>query len=623
MTSDDLRKKFIEFYKKLGHKEIPSARLVLENDPTTLFTGSGMQPLIPYFLGEKHPLGEKLVNSQKCFRAVDIDCVGDNRHTSFFEMLGNWSLGDYFKKEQLARFLEFLVKEIGIDPKKLYVTVFSGDQNNNIPKDTESVEIWKKIFQQYGIDAKAVELITVERGSAVGIERGRIFYYGAEKNWWSRAGVPDKMPAGELGGPDSEVFYEFTNIKHNKKFGKHCHPNCECGRFLEIGNSVFLEYKKVDDGCFEPLLQKNVDFGGGLERILSALGDNQDIFSIDILSYIIGHLEKLSKKSYHEKNFQKSFRIISDHFRAILFLLADGVKPANTEQGYFVRRLIRRSVRHMDLLGIRQGGLEEVIQPVIHLYKEAYPYLESEKQNIYRELLGEEKKFRATLKAGLKEFEKISSKDITGRVAFMLFSSYGLPIDIQEELAKEKGLVVDIKGFEEEYKKHQKISRIGAEKKFKGGLKDHSYETTKGHTATHLLLAALRRVLGEHVSQKGSNITSERLRLDFSHIKKLTKEEIQKIEDLVNEQIQKNIPVVSLEMTLFEAKKEGALGVFDQKYGERVKVYSIGDFSKEICGGPHVKNIGELELLKIVQETASSAGIRRIKAIVGKRGSTF
>ncbi len=629
MDVNETRKKYIEFFKKRGHAVISSSSIVPENDPTTLFTGSGMQPMIPYLLGDKHPQGNRLVNSQKCFRSVDIDEVGDNRHTSFFEMLGNWSLGDpaspdgigeagYSKESQLQWFFEFLTEEIGLDPKKIYVSVFLGDEKNNLPKDTESAHIWKEIFKKSGIEAKEIELGSEKDGSAKGMQGGRIFYYDTSKNWWSRAGAPNNMPAGEPGGPDSEVFYEFDAFEHDKKFGEHCHPNCDCGRFVEIGNSVFMEYKKMPGGSFEKLKQKNVDFGGGLERISAASQDNPDIFTIDIFQTIVEYLQKLSKKLYSDKNYQKSFRIIADHFRAVFFLIADGVIPANTDQGYFARRLIRRSVRHMDLLGIQVGNLHLLVDALVSYYKNYYPEIETQAQKIKNEIVLEEKKFRTTLKMGLKEFNKISTKDISGKDTFMLFSSFGLPIDMTIELAAEKGLKVDSIKFESEFKKHQEISRVGAEKKFKGGLADHSFATTQGHTATHLLLASLRKVLGDHVYQKGSNITAERLRLDFSHSKKMNSEEIKKVEDLVNEQIRKNIPVTWEEMELDKAKNLGAMGVFNEKYEQKVKVYSIGSFSKEICGGPHVNSTVELKSFKILQETTSSAGIRRIKAIVGK-----
>ena len=629
MNINETRKKFIEFFKKQNHAVISSSAIVPENDQTTLFTGSGMQPMIPYLLGEKHPQGNRLVNSQKCFRSVDINEVGDNRHTSFFEMLGNWSLGDpaspdgigeagYSRESQLPWFFEFLIKEIGLDPKKIYVSVFLGDEKNNLPKDTESANIWKEIFKKSGIDANEVELGSEKNGNNLGMQGGRIFYYDSSKNWWSRAGKPNNMPAGEPGGPDSEVFYKFNAIEHDKKFGKHCHPNCDCGRFLEIGNSVFMEYKKMQDGSFEKLKQKNVDFGGGLERIAAASQDNPDIFNIDVFQTIIEYLEKLSKKSYTDKNYQKSFRIIADHFRAVFFLIADGVIPANTDQGYFARRLIRRSIRHMDLLGIQEGNLHLLVDSLVSYYETFYPEVAIQAQKIKKEITLEEKKFRATLKMGLKEFIKMAVKDISGKDAFMLFSSFGLPIDMIIELAAEKELKVDSMGYEEEFKKHQEISRLGSEKKFKGGLADHSFATTQGHTATHLLLASLRKVLGDHVYQKGSNITAERLRLDFSHSKKMNSEEIKIVEDMVNEQIQKNIPVTWEEMELEKAKNLGAMGVFDEKYEQKVKVYSIGSFSKEICGGPHVSSTGELKSFKILQESASSAGIRRIKAVVGK-----
>ncbi len=627
MTLDEVRKKYLDFFTRRGHTVIPSASLVPDNDPTTLFTGSGMQPLVPYLLGQRHPAGNRLVNSQKCFRSEDIDEVGDNRHTTFFEMLGNWSLGDYFKEDQLFWLFQFLTEEVGIEPKKLFVTVFAGEPKYGIPKDIESASLWKKIFSLSGVLAKEVDLGSVERAASVGMQEGRILYYDAKKNWWSRAGVPEKMPVGEPGGPDSEIFYEFDSVTHDGKFGAHCHPNCDCGRFMEIGNSVFMEYLKTEKG-FEKLAQKNVDFGGGLERIVAASQNNPDIFGIDLFAIFIARLEALTGRSYADFKYTKSFRMIADHLRASLFLIADNVLPANVERGYFVRRLLRRAVRHLDIVSPGKS-LTDAIPALIEAYKGYYPALTEKQTEVTALIAEEEKKFRKTLDAGLLEFKKIAEKTektsdhITGKDAFTLFTSHGLPIDIIVELAAEnrpKGLFVDIEQFEQEYRKHQEISRTGTEKKFKGGLADHSEMSLKYHTATHMLNTALKRILGEHVGQKGSNITPERLRFDFSYDEKLAPEVLGEIESLVNRKIKENLPVTWTEMSLKEAEKQGVTGVFGERYGERVKVYSIGNppdyLSREICGGPHVEKTGALGTFKILKEEAVSQGVRRIKAVL-------
>jgi len=604
MNSGEVRKKYLEFFEKRGHKVIPSSSLVPENDPTTLFTGSGMQPLIPYLLGQKHPMGVRLVDSQKSFRAEDIDEVGDNRHTTFFEMLGNWSLGDYFKEKQLPWFFEFLTEELKLDPKKLYVTVFEGDEKNSISKDEESIGIWQRLFKEKGIDAKEGE---------------HIFTYPARKNWWSRAGVPEAMPAGEPGGPDSEVFYEFSQIEHNPAFGEKCHPNCDCGRFLEIGNSVFMEYKKKDDGSFEKLAQRNVDFGGGLERLTAATLDNPDVFSTDLFSGIIQEMEKLSGKSYHDEKFQKSFRVIADHIRAIVFMIGDGVMPSNTERGYFVRRLIRRAVHHAGIVGLEPGLFSQLAEPVVGIYENAYPELLEQKKNIMESIEKEEEKFRVALGKG--RLVSLDQTNFTAKNAFNLYQSHGLPKDVIKDLAKERGFVFDEKGFDEEFKKHQEVSRTSAAGKFKGGLADTKEETVRLHTAHHLLLAALRQVLGDHVHQRGSNITAERLRIDFSHPQKVTPEQLKQVEDLVNEKIHKGLDMLRKEMPKTEALELGAEMEFGVKYGDIVSVYIAQDakgniFSKEFCGGPHVKNTSELGTFSIQKEEAVQAGVRRIRAIL-------
>lgn len=608
MTVNEIREKYLKFFTERGHTVIPSAPLVPENDPTTLFTGSGMQPLVPYLLGEKHPAGNRLTDSQKSFRAEDIEEVGDNRHTTFFEMLGNWSLGDYFKKEQLPWLFEFLTDELGLDANKLYVSVFAGDTKNNIPRDDESVSIWKELFAKKRIEAKDVELVTLENAGNVGMQGGRIFYYDAKKNWWTRFGSPENMPVGEPGGPDSEIFYDF-GTPHDEKFGKECHPNCDCGRFLEIGNSVFMEYKKTGDG-FEPLAQQNVDFGGGLERIAAAVNNDPDVFKIDVLKHAVDALP--SEMAINVK------RIIADHLRAATFLVADGVEPSNKERGYILRRLLRRAMVHAKLGGSAGGWIENTVVQYIETYKLFYPYLSEKKDHIVDVINKEHAKFVATLEKGLKELEALDS--LTGKEAFYFFQSFGIPWEITEELAKQKGMNVNRSEFEAEFKKHQDLSRTASAGAFKGGLVDHEPQTIKHHTAHHLLLAALRQVLGTHVVQRGSNVSGERLRIDFSHPEKMTPEELKQVEDIVNEAIKADLEVRREEMPKAEAEKLGALAEFGAKYGDVVSVYTVFNkdgsvFSREFCGGPHVNHTGELGTFKILKEEASSAGVRRIKAV--------
>jgi len=617
MTAKELREKYLNFFKSKGHAVLPSASLIPENDPTSLFIGSGMQPLIPYLLGEKHPRGQRLANSQKSFRAEDIEEVGDSRHTTFFEMLGNWSLGDYFKKEQLSWMWEFLLEELKLDPKKVYVTVYRGNKETGIERDKESVEIWKKLFKGKGIEAKDVDF--AEKN---GMRDGRIFYYDDNKNWWSRSGVPANMPVGEPGGPDSEMFYDLgANLKkhENSKFKDlPCHVNCDCGRFIEIGNNVFMEFVKTNKG-FEPLPQKNVDFGGGLERMTMVSEGKNNVFETDLFVNILRKISQISGGKKYQGN-AAAFEIIADHIKAATFIMADdkGIAPSNTDQGYIVRRLIRRAVRYGRQLGIKNDlWIKEITQVVIDDYKDVYPELERNKDFVLSNLDEEETRFKKTLEKGLKEFEK---REISGREAFNLYQTYGFPIEMTKELAEEKGIQVDEEEFQQELKKHQELSRTASAGKFRGGLADAGEKTKKLHTAAHLLLAALRKVLNDSVTQKGSNITAERLRFDFSWPEKLTDEQKKQVEDLVNEVIKKDLPVVCEEMSLDEAKKQGAAGVFESKYGERVKVYTVGNdkevFSQEICGGPHIERTGELGHFKITKEESSSAGVRRIKAML-------
>jgi alanyl-tRNA synthetase len=639
MASEKLREKFLKFFEKKGHKIIPSASLIPENDATTLFTGSGMQPLVPYLMGQPHPQGKRLADIQKCFRAEDIEEVGDNCHTTFFEMMGNWSLGDYFKEEQLNWLFEFLTLELKLDPKRIYVSVFRGNEEIGIKKDIESVRIWQDIFKKNNIDCKVVDF--AEKN---GMGDGRIFYYDETKNWWSRSGAPDKMPRGEIGGPDSEVFYDLgIELKrHENSIYKNqpCHINCGCGRFIEIGNSVFIEFIRTERG-FEPLSQKNVDFGGGLERQTMVLEGEDNIFKTDLFIDIIKKIETLSGLKY-ESN-MASFEVIADHLRAATFIMGDdkGVAPSNVDQGYIVRRLIRRAIRYGRKLDIKQElWIQEIADVIIEKYKSIYPELKRNAKFIMDNLAKEEIKFEKTLEKGLKELEKLfinyqgdlKELSLKPETLFNLYQTYGFPFELSiEEINRRRiqsgGVPISkneeenlLKLFREEIKKHQDLSRTAAAGKFKGGLADSSEQTKKLHTACHLLLAALRQILGEHVQQKGSNITAERLRFDFSHPERVTAEQIKMVEKIVNKAIADNLPVSFEEMLLPEAKKQGAIGVFESKYGKRVKVYTIGEkenfVSKEICAGPHVESTGVLGHFKIIKEESSGSGVRRIKAVL-------
>jgi alanyl-tRNA synthetase len=626
LSANLVRQKFLAAFKAHGHAIIPSASLVPENDPTVLFTTAGMQPMIPYLLGEQHPAGTRIADSQKCFRSQDIEEVGDNRHTTFFEMLGNWSFGDFFKAEQIPWMFDFLTKDLGLDPKHLYVSVFRGNEALNVPRDNDAVELWQKKFSETGIDAQAVDFS--ERD---GMQNGRIFYYPERKNWWSRAGVPVNMPVGEIGGPDTEMFWDFgTESQLHEKSpwsSEPCHVNCDCGRFMEIGNNVFIQYIKRDHGL-EQLEKKNVDFGGGLERIAAAVNNNPDVFLIDLFDSARGVIERLSGKSYGaDKDITTSFRVVLDHVRAATFLIGDGVLPSNKDQGYLVRRLIRRAVRFARRLGVAQALLREVSSAFIDVYTEAYQNLAANRDAILSALETEESKFAKSLEQGLKELKrKVEAQgQISGKDAFDLYQSYGFPLELTiEELQTSHNLTVDTEQFKDEFRKHQDLSRTGSEQKFAGGLADHSERVVRMHTATHLLHQALRTILGPHVEQKGSNITSERLRFDFSHPDKMTPEQIKAAEDMVNEQITRDLPVAYKMLSVTEAKELGAIGLFEDKYaqlGDSIKVYIVGSnekgyFSKEICGGPHVEHTALVGKFKILKEEASSAGIRRIKAVV-------
>jgi alanyl-tRNA synthetase len=647
MSGNEIRKKYLEFMEKNGHAIIPSAALVPENDPTTLFTGSGMQPLIPYLMGEKHPKGVRLADSQKCFRANDIEEVGDNRHTTFFEMLGNWSLGDYFKKEQLRFFFTFLIDEVGLDPERIYVTVFAGDESLGIPRDDESVALWKELFAERGIEAKDVYIGSEEDGYETGMQGGRIFYYDAAKNWWSRSGKPGNMPIGEIGGPDSEVFYDFgpLHATHPLYKDKAPHPNSDSGQFLEIGNSVFIEYIKQPDGSFAKLPQRNVDFGGGLERIAAAKVGNPDVFMVDLLANVVQKIEALSGKAYADD--MVAFRVITDHLRGAVFLIGDGVVPGNSDQDYFVRRLLRRAVRFADRINVPAGTFAQLATAVIDTYREQYPNLEVRQTEIIDLIAKEEEQFRKTLEAGLKQFSKISlqihvsSKEedgkrvidksippvakpaISAQNAFDLYTTYGFPIEVTEEIATERGLVVDRNGFDRLMEEHRDRSRAGAEQKFKGGLADNSEIVIQYHTATHLMLAGLRAVLGDHVHQAGSNITAERLRYDFTHTEKLTPEQIAAVEKYVNDAITQGGEVTIEMMSKSAAQNDPTIEAsFWDRYPDEVKVYTMKTkdgtiVSRELCGGPHVE---KLEMVTgtfvITKEESSSAGVRRIKAVL-------
>jgi alanyl-tRNA synthetase len=626
LTVNQIRAKFLAYMKEKGHAIVPSASLVPENDPTTLFTGSGMQPMVPYLLGQKHPLGTRIADSQKSFRSQDIEEVGDNRHTTFFEMLGNWSFGDYFKEEQITWMWEFLTKELGLDPKNLYVTCFGGNASLNVPRDTFSAELWVKLYKQVGIDAKISE--NPESGMKIG---ERIFYYGEKKNWWSRAGVPANMPEGEPGGPDSEMFYDFDPSGDKKLHAtsvwasEPCHVNCDCGRFLEVGNNVFMQYKKVGSS-FEELPQMNVDHGSGLERYAAALRNDPDIFNIDVFDNPKKTIESLSGKRYgNDTKETYAFRVVLDHIRSATFLMGDDVLPGNKDQMYFVRRLIRRAVRFARNLGVTQNFTSTVASSFIETYKDEYKNLAEKKDSILNELDKEESKFRKTLENGMKEFEKLAKGNISGIDAFNLLQSYGFPIELTEELAKERNIAVDRVSFDKEKEAHSQASRTASAGKFKGGLGGDGEMEVKYHTATHILHEALRQVLGEHVLQKGSNITPERLRFDFSHGEKMTDEQKKKVEEVVNNVITKDLPVIREEVSYDEARRRGAIGVFDNKYGDKVSIYHIGTgkergsrdlFSLEFCGGPHVEHTGVLGKFSIQKEEAVSAGVRRIKGIL-------
>jgi len=626
MNAQEIRKAYLEFCQKNGHEVIERASLILKDDPTTLFTGSGMQPLLPYLLGEKHPKGVRLTDSQTCLRAQDIDDVGDNRHTTFFEMLGNWSLGDYFKEQQIRQFFEFLTDVVGLDPSKIYVSCFIGNEKYNIPRDDESAEIWRKVFAEKGIDAKIVELDTAENGDKLGLQGGRIFFYNDKENWWSRGGGLDLTPIGDPCGPDSEVFYDFGEENHDASFGE-AHPASDSGRFMEIGNQVFMQYRRMEDGSFEPLEKKNVDFGGGLERIAAAKINNPDVFQISLMKPIIEKLEEISGKKYDEN--KVSMRVIADHLRSATFLAVDGCIPSNKEQGYVMRKFIRRAMAKAFDLGVEDNFVEQIVPVTVGIYAPDYKEVALKSDEIIAVMVKEEKAFRQTLRKGLRELEKFSQDGLTGAELFQLYDTFGFPLELSTEEAIRRKIPLS-KNWREEFdtkmKEQRERSQTASKGKFKGGLEGQTLEHRKLHTATHLMNAALHDMFEGQIAQKGSNINTERLRFDFTFDRKLTDEEKQQIEDTVNDQISKGLEVSWAEYPTDYALNElKAIGVFGDKYGETVKVYTMkaeGEkpFSVEICGGPHVDNTRELaeggKKFKIVKEQSSSAGVRRIKAVL-------
>ena len=625
MNTQEIRNAYLRFFEERGHKVVSRAPLVLLNDPTTLFTGSGMQPMIPYLLGQAHPDGQRIADSQTCLRAQDIDDIGDNRHTTFFEMLGNWSMGDYFKEQQIEWMFEFLSEVVELDMSKIYVTCYAGNERLGIAKDTEAADVWAKLFAAKGLSNGQAEIGSEEAGYARGIKEGeRIFYYDGSKNWWSRNGNEDNTPIGDPCGPDSEMFYEF-DIPHNPEFGEFCHPNCDCGRFMEIGNNVFMAYKKVGDGQFEELENKNVDHGSGLERIAAAKLNNPDVFKISLMLPIVEKLEKLSGKNYDSHT--ESMRVIADHLRAATFLAVDGCTPSNKEQGYVMRRLLRRAIRFSFDLGIEQNFLQEIVPVIADLYVNDFPEVKEHRDEVIAVLVKEEKAFRQTLRKGLRELEKLKGQTIAGEQLFTLYDTYGFPVELSTEEAFKQGIAVSPtwrEEFDAKMEEQRNRSRTATKGEFKGGLGGQDLIHKKYHTATHLLQSALREIFGTELRQHGSNITEERLRFDFNIDRKMTPEEIARAEELVNGWIAEDLPVSFKLYPTQEALDMGAIGPFGERYGEEVKVYQMGEgdhmASLEICGGPHVDHTGQLaedgKKFKITKEEASSAGIRRIKAVL-------
>ena len=628
MNAQDIRNEYLKFFAERHHAVVKRAPLVLTGDPTTLFTGSGMQPMIPYLLGEPHPQGKRIADSQTCLRAQDIDDIGDNRHTTFFEMLGNWSMGDYFKEQQVEWMFEFLDTVVGLDMSRLYITCFIGAPEYGIAKDTEAADIWKRLFEAKGLSSGEAEIGSEEEGYARGIKDGeRIFYYDGSKNWWSRNGKPETTPIGDPCGPDSEMFYDF-GTPHDPSYGEFCHPNCDCGRFMEIGNNVFMAYRKVAEGQFEPLEKPNIDHGSGLERIAAAKQGDPDVFKISLMWPVIEKLQALSGKKYDSHT--ESMRVIADHLRAATFLAVDGCVPSNKEQGYVMRRLLRRAIRYSFDLGIEQNFLQEVVPVIADMYEADFPEVKAQRDEVIAVLVKEEKVFRQTLRKGLTQLTKFAKEGLTGAELFTLYDTFGFPVELStEEAFKQEIQLSDNwrQEFDDKMAEQRARSQTAAKGTFKGGLGGQTLQHKKYHTATHLMYQALRDVLGDHVVQRGSNITEERLRFDFSHPEKVTREQLDEVERIVNEQIAKDLKVSFAEYpTDVAINEKGALGQFGDRYGETVKVYQmVADdadrpYSFEICGGPHVEHTHELsedgKKFKITKEEASSAGVRRIKAVL-------
>ena len=622
MDANEIRQKFLAFQEKKGHKIIQPAPLVLENDPTTLFTGAGMQPLLPYLLGKEHPDGTRLADSQPCLRLQDIEDVGDPRHTTVFEMMGNWSLGDYFKEEQIRNFFEFLTVEVGLDPSKIYVTCFIGNEKYGIPKDTEAAEIWQKVFAEAGVEAKIAEIGTAEAGDKRGIKPGEhIFFYDDHENWWSRGGGCDSTPIGDPCGPDSEVFYDFGEDKQDVERYGLAHPASDGARFMEIGNQVFMQYRRAEDGSFVELEKKNVDFGGGLERISAAAINSFDVFKISLLKPIIDKLEEISGKPYD--NNTDEMRVIADHIRGAYLLAAQGLTPSNKAHGYAMRRLLRRAILRALDLGISSNFLAEIVPIVANNYADLPDSILTHREEALSVMLKEESAFRQTLNKGLRVLRKMG-RILGGKDLFKLQDTYGFPFELSvEECFREK--IELVKGYREEFeaalKEQRERSKTASKGMFKGGLEDHGEQTVKYHTATHLLLAALQKLISPDIVQKGSNITADRMRFDFNLDHKMTPEEIAAVEKQVNEWISADLPVSFAEYDKAYARDTlKAHGQFWEKYPDVLKVYTIGSdeapISREVCGGPHVEHTGVIGSFRIVKEEASAAGIRRIKAVV-------
>ncbi len=625
MNAQEIRNAYIKFFEERGHAVVKRAPLILKDDPTTLFTGSGMQPMIPYLLGEPHPKGKRIVDSQTCLRAQDIADIGDNRHTTFFEMLGNWSMGDYFKEQQIKWMWEFLSEVVGLDMDRIYITCFIGAPEYGIEKDTEAATVWKNLYSEAGLSTGEANIGSEEAGARRGINPGeRIFYYDGSKNWWSRNGGPESTPVGDPCGPDSEMFYDF-GTPHDPEFGEYCHPNCDCGRFMEIGNNVFMAYRKVDEGRFEPLEKPNIDHGSGLERIAAAKLGNPDVFRISLMWPIIEKLESLSGKSYDSNTI--SMRVIADHLRAATFLAVDGCVPSNKEQGYVMRRLLRRAIRFAFELGIEQNFFEAIVPIVTDMYQDDFPEVADSRQSVIDIMVKEEKAFRQTLRKGLKHLERYAPDGLTGAELFTLYDTYGFPVELSTEEAYKRDIKLS-ETWRQEFDAHmaeqRARSQTAAKGVFKGGLGGDTMAHRKLHTANHLMYAALKQVVGEHVTQHGSNITEERLRFDFNNDGKVPRDQLDEVEKLVNQWIDWDLPVSYQEYPTEQAFEMGAIGAFGDRYGDTVKVYQMGEgdrrVSFEICGGPHADRTGQLaedgKRFKITKEEASSAGIRRVKAVL-------